>query len=81
MGDSIAMITGDLRNLSDKIQNGNGVIGTLLTDTMFVHNLNESMENLKDGSQSFDENMEALKYSWPFKKYFRKQEKAKQKTK
>jgi hypothetical protein len=30
------------------------------------------MVNIKNGFGNFNQNMEALKYSWPFKKYFRK---------
>ena len=79
ISDSIAYITGDFKNISSKIKNGNGAIGTLLTDTSFVHNLNSSMENVKNGSANFNENMEALKHSWPFKKYFKQQKKLKEK--
>jgi phospholipid/cholesterol/gamma-HCH transport system substrate-binding protein len=75
VGDSMALVTGDLRNISRKINNGQGAVGTLLTDTSFVRNLNKSMENLKNGSDNFNENMVALKSSWPFKKYFKKQAK------
>jgi phospholipid/cholesterol/gamma-HCH transport system substrate-binding protein len=70
--DSFAIISGNFKNISEKIKNGNGTIGTLISDTTFVHKLNASMDNIKSGSGKFDENMEALKHSWPFKKYFRK---------
>jgi hypothetical protein len=33
------------------------------------------MQNIKEGAGNFNENMEALKYSWPFKKYFKNQKK------
>jgi phospholipid/cholesterol/gamma-HCH transport system substrate-binding protein len=72
ISDSMAYITGNFKSFSDKIDSGNGVLGALLTDTMFVHDLNESLQNLKKGSGNFNENMEALKYSWPFKRYFKK---------
>jgi phospholipid/cholesterol/gamma-HCH transport system substrate-binding protein len=70
--DSFAIITGNFKNISEKLKNGNGAIGTIISDTTFVHNLNASMDNIKKGSDNFNENMEALKHSWPFKKYFRK---------
>lgn len=72
VSDSVAMISGNFKDISDKLKNGEGSIGRLLTDTTFVHDLNESMENIKQGAGNFNENMEALKYSWPFKKYYRK---------
>jgi phospholipid/cholesterol/gamma-HCH transport system substrate-binding protein len=70
--DSFAIISGNFKNLSEKLKNGNGAVGTLISDTTFVHKLNSSMDNIKKGSENFNENMEALRHSWPFKKYFRK---------
>lgn len=72
ISDSVALISGDFKAVSGRLKNGEGSIGTLLTDTTFVHNLNKSMENIKDGSKNFNENMEALKHTWPLKKYFKK---------
>jgi phospholipid/cholesterol/gamma-HCH transport system substrate-binding protein len=76
VSDSVAILSGNFINISEKLKNGKGSIGTLLTDTTFVHNLNSSMINIKEGAGSFNENMEALKHSWPFKKYFRQQKKS-----
>jgi phospholipid/cholesterol/gamma-HCH transport system substrate-binding protein len=73
VSDSLAFISGNFSSFSRKLNNDNGAIGTLLTDTSFVNDLNKSLQNIKDGAGGFNENMEALKYSWPFKKYFRKQ--------
>ena len=70
--DSFAIISGNFKSLSEKLKNGNGAVGTLISDTTFVHKLNSSMDNIKKGSENFNENMEAVKHSWPFKKYFRK---------
>jgi phospholipid/cholesterol/gamma-HCH transport system substrate-binding protein len=72
VSDSLAIVSGNFKNISDKIKKGEGAIGTLITDTAFVHNLNQSMTNIKFASGSLNENMEALKYSWPFKKYYKK---------
>lgn len=72
VSDSFAVVTGNFKSISQKLKNGDGAIGTLLTDTAFIHNLNQSMQNIKSSSENFSENMKALKYSWPFKKYFKK---------
>ncbi len=72
LSDSFAIVTGNFKTISQKLKNGDGAIGTLLTDTSFVHNLNQSMQNIRSSSENFNENMKALKYSWPFKKYFKK---------
>ncbi len=76
ISDSVAVISSDFKSVSKKINQGNGAIGALLNDTAMVNNLNKSLINLKDGTGGFNENMEALKYSWPFKMYFRKQKKS-----
>ena len=68
----MAVITGDLSSVTGKLKNGDGVIGTLLMDTALVNNLNTSMKNIKDGTQGFNENMEAMKHSIFFRKYFKK---------
>jgi len=72
VSDSLAIVSGDFKDISGKISKGRGAIGTLLTDTTFAHDLNQSMINIKQASGNFNENMEAVKSSWPFKKYYRK---------
>jgi phospholipid/cholesterol/gamma-HCH transport system substrate-binding protein len=77
ISDTFALLSGDFRTISQKLNNKDGSIGHLINDTMFVHELNQSMVNIKQAAGSFDENMKALHYSWPFKRYFRKQVKKK----
>lgn len=81
VSNNLALVSGDLTNITKGIKNGEGALGTLLTDTTFVHNMNKSMENVNTGSKGFSDNMEALKHSIFLRKYFKKQEKAKQKEK
>jgi phospholipid/cholesterol/gamma-HCH transport system substrate-binding protein len=81
ISDSMARVTGDLKYISGLIRSGNGLAGTLLMDTSLVHDLSKSMQNLQEGSGRFSENMEAVKRSWPFRKYYRRQEKLKGKGK
>lgn len=75
MSDTFVIVSSNLKNVSEKLKNENGAVGTLLTDSTFNNNLNFSMINIKDGIGNFNQNMEALKYSWPFKKYYKKQKK------
>lgn len=72
VSDSMAIITGDFRHITQDIRDGKGAVGTLLTDTTFVNDLNTSMSNIRQASGTMNEHMEALKHSWPFKKYYRK---------
>ena len=73
--DKMAVVSGDLSTVSEKLKSGEGSIGALLMDTTFVGNLNKSMENIKDGSQGFNENMEALKHNILLRKYFKEKDK------
>lgn len=77
VSDSIAYITGDFSKIASRLEKGNGSIGVLLKDTSFVHNLNTSVNNINKSSVILNEDLEALRHSWPFKKYFRKKEKGK----
>lgn len=79
VSNEMAIISGDLRKISSRIERGEGAVGTLLMDTAFVHNLNSSMENINEGSAKFTEVMEGLKHSVFLRRYFKKQEKKKEK--
>ncbi len=72
ISDTAAIITGDISQLVSNLKKGKGSAGVLLNDTTLIGNLNTSIKNIEKGSGNFNENMEALKYSWPFKKYFKK---------
>lgn len=52
----------------------------LITDTAFVRNLNTSLDNIRQGTGAFHEDMEALKHNFLLRGYFRRQEKAAQKA-
>lgn len=75
ISDTFAIISSNLKSVSEKLKDGNGAVGTVFSDTAFKNNLNLSMLNIKYSATNFNENMEALRYSWPFKKYFKKQNK------
>lgn len=79
ISDSVAILSGNFNTISQKMKSENGIITRLLTDTTFIYNLNLSMENIKNGSQGFNENMEALKHTVFLRNYFKKQEKSKSK--
>lgn len=72
LSDTAAIISGDLSAIVKGLKAGKGTMGVLLNDTSLVHDLNKSIKSIDKGAMNFDENMEALKYSWPFKKYYRK---------
>jgi phospholipid/cholesterol/gamma-HCH transport system substrate-binding protein len=65
-------LTENLEVVTNQLKNGEGIVSKLLTDTSLTTNLSESLENLKDGTAGFNENMEALKHNFLFRRYFRK---------
>lgn len=77
VSDTVAFITGDFSNIAKRLEQGQGSVGVLLKDTTFVHNLNTSINNINKGTIILNEDLEALRHSWPFRKYFRKKEKEK----
>ena len=76
ISDSIIVISSEFKSVSKKINQGDGAIAAMLNDTSIVNNLHKSLINFKNGAGGFSENMEALKQTWPFKKYFTKQKKS-----
>jgi phospholipid/cholesterol/gamma-HCH transport system substrate-binding protein len=72
LSDSVAVLSGDVSGIVNNLKQGKGSVGVLLNDTSLVHNLNKSILSLEKGAGNFNENMDAVKGSWPFKKYFRK---------
>jgi len=66
-------------DLDKGINEGNGPLKAILTDSILTQRLNNSLDNLEKGTSKFNENMEALKHNFLFRGYFRKLEKQKEK--
>jgi phospholipid/cholesterol/gamma-HCH transport system substrate-binding protein len=64
-----------LGEIMTRINSGEGALGMLLMDTVIVNNIDETIINLKESSIGLNENMEALKHNFLFRRYFRKQAK------
>lgn len=75
ISDTAAVVSGDLSTVVKKLNSGKGTAALLLNDTSLVGNINASMINIKNGSGNFNDNMEALKHTWPLKKYYKKKNK------
>ncbi len=75
ISDTAAVLSGNIAAIVKNLKAGKGSAGVLLSDTMLIHNLNKSVSTIDKGAGNFNENMEALKHSWPFKKYFKKMKK------
>lgn len=61
------------------VDTGAGPVHMLLRDTALVGNLQATIDNIRRGTDGFNQNMEALKHNFLLRGYFRMQEKAKEK--
>lgn len=73
--DNSAIITNDLVAIMGNIRNGKGTIGKLFMDTAFAENLDNTIVNVKEGSEGFNESMEAAQKSMLYKRLTRKKKK------
>ena len=62
----------ELGEIMTKINSGEGSLGALINDTTMAGNLSQLIINLKQGSQGLDENMQALKQNFFFRRYYRR---------
>jgi phospholipid/cholesterol/gamma-HCH transport system substrate-binding protein len=69
----------DLKLVIENMKQGEGTAGMLLTDSTLKNSLEKSFNNVEQGTERFNENMEALKSNFLFRRYFRKLEKQKKK--
>lgn len=73
----------DMNNLVEGLQTdidrGNGPANLLLKDSLAAARVQNTLGNLEEGTARFNENMEALKHNFLFRRYFKKLEKEKKK--
>ena len=71
-----------INNLNETIttfKNGKGAVDYLFKDEEFVENLAQSIKNINEGTDKFNQNMEALKDNFLTRSYFRKLERQQKK--
>jgi phospholipid/cholesterol/gamma-HCH transport system substrate-binding protein len=66
-----------IKELTSNLQNGNGVIPTLIHDSLVTNKLNTGLDHILLATKNLNQNMEALKHNFLFRKYFKKLEKEK----
>jgi phospholipid/cholesterol/gamma-HCH transport system substrate-binding protein len=83
VGDNASDLANELNSLTDgvkqDINSGKGTMNAVLKDSALVQKLNKSLEHIEQGTDNFNQNMEALKHNFFFKGYFKKLEKQKKK--
>jgi phospholipid/cholesterol/gamma-HCH transport system substrate-binding protein len=68
-----------VKSVNNDLNNGKGVMNTLLKDSSVVNKLHKGLDNIEKGTNAFNQDMEALKHNFLLRGYFRKLEKQKQK--
>ncbi|MBX2829261.1 MAG: MCE family protein [Flavobacteriaceae bacterium] len=79
LGERLNEIGNSVENIVDEIENGNGALSYLTTDTLVVRQLDATLINIKESTKRFNENMEALRHNFLFRRYFKKQERVQRK--
>jgi phospholipid/cholesterol/gamma-HCH transport system substrate-binding protein len=67
-----------VQQVRSQVVDGEGTVTALLKDSTLVGNINKSLSNIQNGTDSFNEIMNAVKKSFLFRGYFKKLEKQKQ---
>jgi phospholipid/cholesterol/gamma-HCH transport system substrate-binding protein len=80
-GENAEVISFQLAEILNKINNGNGTLAKLIHDSTIADNINQTIINLKKSTKGLDENMEAAKHNILLRGYFKdKEKKAKDKN-
>ncbi|MDA9069245.1 MlaD family protein [Algibacter sp.] len=82
--DSSTEIKDVITNMDATITNvkeGEGALNYLSNDAEFVKSLKETIKNINEGTDKFNQNMEALKHNFLTRSYFRKLERERKKSK
>lgn len=66
-------------SIHQSVEEGEGPVHALLKDKEITNKLNNSLENIEKGTESFQQNMEALKSNFLFRGYYRKLERQQKK--
>lgn len=62
-------------NINGDLENGKGTLHLLLKDSIAAANIRKSLEHIEQGTDGFNQNMEALKHNFLFRGYFKDQAK------
>ncbi|MBX2970716.1 MAG: MCE family protein [Cyclobacteriaceae bacterium] len=76
-GTKLQSVSDSIQVVLHNMQEGKGALPLLVYDTAVAGDVRQSLHNIKEGTASFTENMEALKRSAFLRKYFKEQEKKK----
>ena len=69
----------NINTVIDDFKSSEGAYDYVVRDTALVNSLQSTLKNINEGTDKFNQNMEALKHNFLFRGYFRKLEKQEQK--
>lgn len=68
-----------VKDINGDMNSKNSILNVLMTDSATAKNLRQSIENVRKGTDGFNQNMEALKHNFLLKGYFKNLEKQRRK--
>lgn len=69
-------LTREFKAITDKLNSSDNSLGMLLNDAEFAKTLKSTLENTDSATYNLNRGMEALEYTWPFNKGFKRKAKA-----
>jgi phospholipid/cholesterol/gamma-HCH transport system substrate-binding protein len=69
-------LTKELQAITDKLNSSENAMGLLMNDPEFAEYLKNTMQNADSATYNLNKGMEALEYTWPFNKGFKRKAKA-----
>lgn len=73
LSDSLALVSAELSSFSRSANRGAASVNSIVSDSLFINNLNNSMHHIHNSAVKLEENLEALKHSFLFRRYFNRQ--------
>lgn len=70
----IDSVINNINSVVLEIKKGKGTFNYIVNDTILVKNIDSTIKNIKVGSIKLNENLEALKHNFLFRRYFKKME-------
>jgi len=72
-------VAANINSVIDDFKSSDGAYNYVVRDTALVNSLQSTLKNINEGTDKFNQNMEALKHNFLFRGYFRKLERQEQK--
>jgi len=77
---AIKEVSSELETMMETVNNGKGPVTTLLKDSTSSQDIQSIIKNVEESSVKFNENMKAMRHNFLFRRYFKKQDKARKKA-